>query len=105
MKEPGHIVQYTLAYSRLINDLQAENNADFLAGYYLGVRSRSIQSLRFDRAEDLFDRLGKSGNGNPYRDHGDSSERVAAVRAGFNARDLSLQDAVKEGLIFVGYGR
>lgn len=101
--EFGHIIQFNLAHYKRMTELQAENNADFLAGYYLGVRGQTIRSLRFEKAEDLFDRLGRSGNGNPNRDHGDSTERVAAVRAGFASAHLSLQDAIRVGLQFVGY--
>jgi hypothetical protein len=101
--EFGHIIQYNLAYYTQLNQLQCENNADFLAGYYLGVRARAIPTLRFDKAVDLFDRIGRSGNGDPNRDHGDSRERVEAVRAGFASAHFPLQDAIRVGLQFVGH--
>jgi hypothetical protein len=104
--EFGHVLQSYLGYLNAISGLQCENNADFLAGYYLGVRKQTVRSLNFQVAADLFARIGRPGNGNPSRDHGNSQERVEASEAGFRAgsnQKNTLKDAVRAGWELVGY--
>jgi hypothetical protein len=104
--EFGHILQYDRGYRLAITTLQCEINADFLAGYYLARRKLAVPSVVFERAAHLFERLGRAGNGDPNRTHGDSRERVAAAEAGFRAgydQRMSLANAVKSGWDYIGY--
>jgi hypothetical protein len=104
--EYGHNLQWLRGYLDKISVLQCEINADFLAGYYLGNRKIKLSSLRMDPAEDLFLRLGRQSDGNPNRSHGNSVERVEAVRAGFQVgyhEKASLAQAVKTGWAYIGY--
>jgi len=108
--EFGHVVQADLGYLAQIVDRGApkwhEINADFLAGYYLGVRKIAVPQLQFEKAEEVFSRLGKANAGNPNRTHGDSEERVKAARGGYAAGyidRLSLPDAVRRGWQYIGY--
>jgi len=106
--EFAHILQFNLGYLQGIRFgylLKSEINADFLAGYFLGVRKRRIPSLRFQKAGELFIRLGQGMNGDPSRTHGDSRERLDAAEAGFRVayvENKSLNDAVRAGLDYVG---
>lgn len=68
--EFGHIIQFNRNYWNDVKGLLCEINADFLAGYYLGRRRLLVPNLEITRATDLFQRLGKPGNGNAGRDHG-----------------------------------
>jgi hypothetical protein len=104
--EFGHVVQMNVGY---INDIDhgvptgKEINADFLAGYYLGIRKIAVPSLQFEKAEDAFGRLGST---RPDRTHGNPEERVRATYAGFRAgydERLSLVDAVRRGWQYIGY--
>lgn len=104
--EFGHVLQYDRGYRLAITKLQCENNADFLAGYYLARRKLVVPSVAFDRAASLFERLGRAANGDPARTHGDSRERVAAAEAGFRAGydyRMGLADAVKAGWDHIEY--
>jgi hypothetical protein len=104
--EFGHCIQFDHNYWSDIKGLPCEINADFLAGYYLGRRKLSVVNLEFGRAAELFDRLGRVGNGDPNRGHGDSRERVQAAKAGFEAgfeRRMSLDDAIEAGWQYIGY--
>ncbi len=104
--EFAHILQGKRGLQiRYGNPNKSEINADFLAGYFLGARKRVIPTLRFQKAGELFNRLGKSMNGNPTRTHGDSRERLDAAEAGFRiafVQNKSLNDAIRAGLEFVG---
>jgi len=105
--EFAHILQSNPGYLQRIRfgyPLKSEINADFLAGYFLGIRKRRIPSLRFQKAGELFIRLGRSMNGDPSRTHGDSRERLDAAEAGFRVayvENKSLNDAVRAGLEYV----
>jgi hypothetical protein len=97
--EFGHILQGYRGYLPAIRvgfPQKSEIHADFLAGYFLGVRKRRIPSLRFQRAGDLFIRLGRVNEGNPTRSHGNARERLDAAEAGFRVayvENKSLDDA------------
>ncbi|MCL4767924.1 MAG: hypothetical protein KJZ80_17000 [Hyphomicrobiaceae bacterium] len=102
--EYAHILQFSRGYFHQLSVLDSEINADFLAGYYIGTRRIKVPSVRFERVENLFFRKGRSNDGDAHRTHGSSSERVAAVRAGFRAgyaEGLSLDQAVKAGWEYV----
>jgi hypothetical protein len=106
--EFGHILQQDrglIASLRVGTPLKCEIHADFLAGYFLGMRKCEMPSLQFKRVGELFLRLGKPENGNPYRDHGDARERLNAAEAGFRVAYVekrALSDAVRAGLEYVG---
>jgi hypothetical protein len=105
--EFAHILQGQRGYLSDIRTgypLKSEINADFLAGYFLGVRKRRVPSLRFQKAGDLFIRLGNSANRDPRRTHGNSTERLNSAEAGFRVayvKNGSLDDAVRAGLEYV----
>ena len=107
--EFGHILQGNRGYLTAIrtgHPLKSEVNADFLAGYFLGMRKRQNASLRFQKAGELFNRLGIPGNGDPHRSHGNSKERLDAAEAGFRVAyvdNKSLDHAIRAGLEFVGF--
>jgi hypothetical protein len=104
--EFGHILQNYRGYLASIRTLQCEINADFLSGYYLGVRKHQVSSVSFEKAAELFNRLGRAESGNPNRTHGDPNERVSAAAAGFKAgfsQNMNLEDAVRAGLAYIGY--
>jgi hypothetical protein len=106
--EFGHVLQGKIGYLDSIRNgtpLRTEINADFLAGYFLGSRKRAIPSLRFQKAGDLFIRMGLPGNDDPNRTHGNSRERLDAAEAGFRlayVENKTLADAVRAGLEYVG---
>jgi hypothetical protein len=103
-----HILQQDRGYLSAIrvgHPLKYEVNADFLAGYFLGTRKRRIRSFRFEKAGDLFIRLGRVNEGNPTRSHGNARERLDAAEAGFRVayvENKSLEDAFRAGLEYVG---
>jgi hypothetical protein len=108
--EFGHVLQsyrgYLSALGRSMSSLAVENNADFLSGYYLGVRKQRVQSLNLQTVMDLYARIGRPGNGKSDRDHGNSEERVEAVSAGFRIgvdQKKTLNDAVRESWRHVSY--
>jgi hypothetical protein len=82
--------------------LLSEINADFLAGFYLGVRKLALPSLNFDLALDLFKRLGAAGEDNPTRTHGNSKERMNAAEAGFTAGFLQRRTLAERNSDWVG---
>jgi hypothetical protein len=93
-QDRGHIPTIRVGYP-----LKSETNADFLAGYFLGARKRRIPSLRFQKAGELFVRLGGG-------DHGTSQQRLDAAEAGFRVayvENKSLDDAVQVGLRYIGF--
>jgi hypothetical protein len=105
--EFAHILQGNRGYLQRIRNgypLRSEINADFLAGYFLGVRKRRIPSLRFQKAGDLFIRLGRSMEGDPTRTHGNSQERLDAAETGFRVayvENKSVDGAVRASLEYV----
>ena len=107
--EFGHVFQMDRGYIdsiRVGRPLKSEINADFLAGYFLGMRKRQIPSLRFENAGKLFIRLGSPVNDDSERTHGNAQERLDAAEAGFRTAYLenkSLNDAVRAGLEYVRF--
>jgi hypothetical protein len=83
---------------------KSEINADFLAGYFLGTRKGQNPSRKFQKAGDLFMRLGASSENNPRRTHGNAQERLDAAEAGFRIAYVGKKDldyALKAGLEYV----
>jgi hypothetical protein len=104
--EFGHIVQSDRGYQTAIDygvPNKVEINADFLAGYYLGVRKVSVPSVRFEIAKEF---LARTGTNRPVRRHGNAEERVAAGEAGFRIGYVErkpLEDAVQASLRYIGH--
>lgn len=61
---------------------RSELHADYLAGFFLGMRKRANSAIKLQAAGDLFHRLGDN-NFNSSNHHGTSTERVAAAERGF----------------------
>ena len=108
--EFSHTLQYYRGYlaamRQSISSLGVENNADFLSGYYLGVRAQRVRSLDMQTVLDFYARIGRPGNGKSDRDHGNSAERVEAVSAGLAIgldQKKVLDDAVQASWQHVGY--
>ena len=105
--EFGHILQFYRRHFAKLNvgvPLKSETNADFLSGYFLGLRGRQLRSWRFEPAGQYFIRAGRQTEGNPNRDHGNIQERLDAAEAGFRTGLLEnkpLDDAVRAGLEYV----
>ncbi len=107
--EYGHILQYSRGLSGRLNGGQRtvkrqELHADYLAGYFAGVRkleNENFSSVTF--ATTMYD-LGDTAF-NDRSHHGTHDERAAAVVAGFRAkkdRGLTVDQAIAEGLAYVG---
>jgi hypothetical protein len=102
--EFAHIVQYkTGLIKKLAPDLdkpfRAEQHADYLAGFYAGLRRlqhRDYPAVAFAMTQRRF-------GGAERGSHGTVAERGEAVQEGFNAafeRGLSAQDGIVEGFNF-----
>jgi hypothetical protein len=108
--EFAHVLQYDRGLMPILRvgaPRKSEIHADYLAGYFLGVRRRALPQLRFKSAGDLFIRLGRNQNGVPNRSHGDSKERLDAAEAGFRVAAVEQREldyAVKAGLEYVHAG-
>jgi hypothetical protein len=104
--EFGHIAQYRSGrFLQVGYPRKSEINADFLSGYFLGMRKKAIPKLRFQRAGEMFARFGRSNNGNPLRSHGDERERLDAAEAGFRIAYVEgrpLEQALQAGWEYVG---
>ena len=82
---------------------RSELHADFLAGYFLGMRKKANPSLSLQAAGDLFNRLGDY-NTQSRNHHGTPKERVAASEEGFKVGYLQNRDskyAVSAGLEYI----
>jgi hypothetical protein len=98
-QKSGNIVRLREGHPR-----KSEINADFLAGYFLGTRKRANPILKFQKAGDLLQRLGRKSSGQPNRTHGDEMERLDAAEAGFRIAYVGKKDlnhALKAGLEYV----
>lgn len=71
---------------------RSELHADFLAGYFLGLRKKSAPALSLHAAGELFSRIGDY-NTQGKNHHGTPEERVAASEAGFKVSYLENRDA------------
>jgi|SRR5208337_2883850 len=106
--EFGHIVQYdtrvhdTLSYGQPTVKL-VELHADFLAGYYLGLRQSDQPSLRLFSAGAFIHDLGDNNFTSPTH-HGTKEERTAALEGGYRlGRDATadIGSAISSGVEFV----
>lgn len=85
--EFGHIYQYG-GYYRLLDQVDSQTNrphelhADFLAGYYLGLRKAEHRQLDLRKVGYELYRMGDT-NFTSRQHHGTPDERFAALSAGF----------------------
>lgn len=106
--EFGHIWMFKSGhYERLNagrgNVKRTELHADFMAGYYLGLRKRDNPDASFWKAGDKFRLIGDTSFGSPNH-HGTPEERLAAAEAGFRAgyvRNEKAPAAFQQGLDYV----
>ena len=85
--EYGHMAMYQRAelYHQLQNFptvMRIELHADYLAGYYLGVRKREVPSVSLFKAGAVTWNVGDSGFNDPAH-HGGPVDRTRAAEAGF----------------------
>jgi hypothetical protein len=85
--EFGHIVQYFSAYyTRLTSGYTTQKlvelHADFLSGYYIGVRDGDYASSELVNLGRSWETLGDSNYTNIYH-YGTAEERLRAIEAGF----------------------
>jgi hypothetical protein len=106
--EFGHIAQYS---RNLVRDLRAneptvrriELHADYLAGWYLGVRKRQDPSVSLWASGDTFHRIGDYQFNNPNH-HGTPEQRVASSERGFElgfGKQSDFSGAVEEGRRYI----
>jgi hypothetical protein len=102
--EFGHILQYN---RNLMGDLRGgeqtvrkiELHADYLAGWYLGLRKKEDSSISLWASGDTFRRIGDYAFNNPNH-HGTPTQRVAASEGGFALgfhKGADVDGAVDEG--------
>jgi hypothetical protein len=105
--EFGHILQYR---NKMLEDLQAseptvrriELHADYLSGWYLGLRKKEDPSISLWGSGDTFKRIGDYEYTNPNH-HGTPEQRVAASEAGFklSKSGATISGALQEGRTYV----
>ena len=99
--EFGHIAQFRSGVDTRLLQYQptvkrVELHADFLSGYFLGVRKRQQPSISVWAAGHTLYRIGDYEFNNPNH-HGTPDERVAAAETGFK---LGYDDGVEFGRAF-----
>jgi hypothetical protein len=106
--EFGHILQFNSNEYEVIRGNQPtvkriELHADFMCGYYLGVRKLAEPAASlWDWGQEL-SRLGDTNFNSPFH-HGTPAERVASAEEGFNLgylRKANLQVAFTSGMNYV----
>lgn len=89
--ELGHTLQCRWGTHTALNGVQRELHADFLAGYFLGIKMRiQLTDIR-QFSEELFSR--GDYNFNDEQHHGTPQERVQYMLMGASLSMLTLQDA------------
>lgn len=99
--EFGHIVGYKTGLIRQLapnqrNPFRAEQHADYIAGFFAGLRARE----RPDFPAAIFAVTQREFGGTTRGTHGTGEERAAAVVEGFKAsyeRRLSASDGIQQG--------
>lgn len=95
--EFAHLVQFKRGVE--IPTVQMELQADFMAGWYLGLRGRYVYT-DVRPAFQAFFQIGDYDFNNPNH-HGTPQQRLAAIQAGFSSSNLSFEQAFRRGLEFV----
>jgi hypothetical protein len=95
--EFAHLVQFKNGID--LPTVQMELQADFMAGWYLGLRGRFVYT-DVRPAFQAFFQIGDYDFNNPGH-HGTPQQRLAAIQAGFRSSDLPLRQAFQRGLQFV----
>jgi len=104
--EFGHIVQYSNQLDLHRNQAtvkRTELHADFLAGYYAGMRKLEKRDFPAVVFPDTYEKLGDYAF-NDTRHHGRPQERAAAIVRGFEVayyERRSLSDAIQNGVNYV----
>lgn len=85
--EFGHIHQMRAGYHAQLARLDRttkpiELHADFLAGYFLGLRKQEVPELNLQGVGAAYERLGDTHFG-ARQHHGTSAERIASIEAGY----------------------
>ena len=85
--EFGHIVQYRSGYYEQLargnrTKKLTELHADFLSGYYIGIRNSNYSSRELYSLGQTWETLGDSAY-TSHEHHGTPDERLAAIEAGF----------------------
>lgn len=97
--ELGHILQCRWGTQNVLNGVQRELHADFLAGYYLGVKMKvQLTNIR-QFGEELFKR--GDYNFNDANHHGTPNDRVQYMLMGASLSMLNLSDAYNYCLRYV----
>jgi hypothetical protein len=106
--EFGHIVQFKRGLLRTLNAGQstvkrAELNADFMSGYFAGLRKRERPDFPAMAFVTTQEKMGDYQFANPLH-HGTPEERSAAIVRGFEVayrQRQSLADAIATGINYV----
>jgi hypothetical protein len=107
--EFGHVLQYKNGM-KPDGPWQMEPHADFMAGWALRIdfHKDMPKAMQANYEEAVIDEIAKTlfGMGdtlvNEPRHHGEPQFRAAMVRAGYDARHLSVDQAFKKGLKLAG---
>lgn len=96
--EMGHILQFKLGSQLSVT--QKELQADFLAGYYLRVRSSRIPAatLPEEAFKSFFDKGDYEFN-NPNH-HGTKEQRLAAIKAGYKCNAMDLDELYETSKVY-----
>jgi hypothetical protein len=96
--EFSHILQFKEGST--LRGAQRELHADYMAGYYLGRKSHFLQTNIANFADSPFEKGDYAFWSQTH--HGTPQERVAAMVAGFENRNASLDKEFSNGEDFVG---
>ncbi|MBF0612581.1 MAG: hypothetical protein G8345_13355 [Magnetococcales bacterium] len=107
--EFGHIVQYDYDVSDRLQKRQTthrlmELHADFLSGYYVGLRNFDYSKQQMISLGRAWEELGDSNFTDPDH-HGTSQERIAAMEQGYltaTQRKAPIREAIRAGLHYLG---
>ncbi|NGZ27738.1 MAG: hypothetical protein G8345_12740 [Magnetococcales bacterium] len=107
--EFGHIVQYDYHVSDRLQKRQTTNrlmelHADFLSGYYVGLRNIDYSKQQMISLGQAWEELGDNNFTDPDH-HGTSKERIAAMEQGYlvaTQRKVNIKDAIRAGLNYLG---
>jgi hypothetical protein len=105
--EMAHILQFNSGM-KPGGPWQMEPHADFMAGWVCGRNKEKSSKMLFSNLATNLDQQANEAFSigdtlfNDARHHGEPNFRAAMVRAGFDAANLSVQDAFEKGRKFAG---
>jgi hypothetical protein len=99
--EFAHMLQYKLGYYSRLSGASLELHADFLAGYYLGLKKREGHAMDIGAFMDGAYVLGDYSVDDPDH-HGTPAERRRAVRSGYqlavqSQKSMAIAEAARVG--------